>query len=142
MNTQGECLQKIPDEFLLKLQSLVEIATITPIILIKAYMLFFYVIIRSRRKLNMLKMFYSRCNGSISSDNECKECIDTVTTLACKVRDCLIKSSRLCSSTILFFPFQKVIHNATVDWDDFVEDCSISQDIEIHALLSELTQYA
>ena len=58
---------------------------------------------------------------------------------ACQIRDYFVETVHISHSKALLLPFRKMIEHAAVDWDDFIEDCVVASDPDLHHLLGQLT---
>jgi len=60
---------------------------------------------------------------------------DQLTAEVCNIRDGFVTLSEYSHQTRFIRIFNRFLEKATIEWDDFVEECTVSSDPEIRELL-------
>jgi hypothetical protein len=86
------------------------------------YIMLISILSKNKKMMNRLK--------SSLQKNETPPLIEEIV----QIRDGFVKLYELSNQIRFLMPFIRFLENATIDWDDFVEDCVIVSDVEIKKL--------
>ena len=86
------------------------------------YIMLISILSKNKKMMNRLK--------SSLQENETSHLIEEII----QIRDGFVKLYELSHQIRFLMPFIRFLENATIDWDDFVEDCVIVSDVEIKKL--------
>lgn len=89
------------------------------------YMMLVSVILNSKKMKTHLKSQLDK-----SENNR-----DHLTEEVCNIRDGFVTLYKLSQKTSFIRLFNRSLEKATIDWDDFAEECTVSSDPEIKELL-------
>ena len=124
------------EKFLLNLQDIARLAD-SPIQLFKLYRKAISSLFLSKIYLFLFKAMLSFFTEVPTSQENGQRIYDT----ACQIRDFFVEGVHSSRSTFVLLPFRRAIEKAAIDWDDFVEDCVVASDPELHHLLAQLTSH-
>ncbi len=124
------------EKFLFNLQAIVRLAD-SPIQLFKLYGKTISSLFLSKMYLFLFKVMLSFFTEVPTSQETGQRIYDT----AYQIRNFLVEGVQISRSTFVLLPFRRAIEKAAIDWDDFVEDCVVASDPELHNLLDQLTSH-
>ena len=104
----------------------------------------YYYVLRLLLKCGAVRKSFIRMINNCEQTN-CEKrqaCVSRFCGISKNIRDDLIYiDSRLRGNTI-FKPLSRFTQNSIIEWDDFVVDCEISSDEEIHSLIEKIADAA
>jgi hypothetical protein len=124
------------EKFLFNLQAIASLAD-SPIQLFKLYGKAISSLFLSKIYLFLFKAMLSFFTEVPTRQENGQRIYDT----ACQIRDFFVEGVHISRSTFVLLPFRRAIEKAAIDWDDFVEDCVVASDHELHHLLDHLAAH-
>ena len=103
------------------------------------FRIFWYVcqlVYQCKKVRKVITKIIGKCTHSCDRNMECAQYFcDTAKTL----RNGFVDIDRKLPNSFLFRPLKSIIQKPIEDWDDFVVDCEISSDKEIHSLIAQIS---
>jgi len=92
-----------------------------------------WMLYRSSRALKKIREKFERCSSSCGAS-----CLDEIIEKVKPVRDSMVFIFEKMNRIKLLAPLRSFVESAVIDWDDFVEDCTVASDPEIRNMICSI----
>lgn len=106
--------------------------------IVKVYFYVLRILMTCEKVRKQLSKIVDRCRG-VCENNQCSK---DFCAIAKEVRKDLSIIQQRLSAHKTFYPLIPFIQDSIEDWDDFVVDCEISSDEDIHSLIKKIANAA